>query len=236
MPETDLPGGLELVREAYKSMEEGLRSRHPTWDRSADARLAFFGKVVVITQVALQLGMFQEYQLTKPEWWDASFKPPPPPDQQKKLLDETAKFIGQGYYFSVFSVWERCLRSLVRGIDPTACKGGAAGLNGIYNWLLKRTQRQQSEAFFDLLRLYRNTNHANGVHISEDGRDRVVEVDGRQFPFRHLQVVDMRDWGYNNTWEFILPVVVSLGRETTALVEASPVVEVPVIHELATRD
>src|SRR5690349_4307991 len=202
MPETTLPGGLELVREAYKSMEEGLRSRHPTWDRSTDARPAFFGKVVVITQVALQLSMFQEHQLTKPEWWSASFNPPPPPDQQKKLLDSTAVFLGQGYYFSVFSVWERCLRTVAMRLDPSG-KEGVGDFKSIFSSLLAKTSRKQSEVFFDLLRLWRNTNHTNGLHVSRDGKDRVIEFDGKQFPFRHMQVVDTRDWGYNNSWEFI---------------------------------
>ena len=226
MVEMDLMHALQRVRDVHRTAGERLSESHRGWNVNTDARLAYFWRVNGIAQSALLLGTFHQKDLPMRDWWERSFERFPEPTVLADAINESMRFIGVGLFHAVFSVLESSLRTMVRRVEPTACRGGTANFQRVYSWVTARAERTSADPLFNLLRMVRNTIHNNGSFYSPDGKDESVIHDGKSFVFRHGCAADFRDWGFGNAWEFTLPILVRLCDEVVLIVE-SPEFSVP---------
>lgn len=220
MQALDLLQGMQLLRDRNRAEAVGLETRHPGWDGNSDARIAFFWRAHGIAQSAFVLSTFQTRTLMTEEWWKTAFGQVPSEGDLASCRDEVMRFIGVGLFHSIFSVLEAGMRVMIRHVAPGKFRDGTGSFRDIYVHVLDQAERKDSEAFFDVLRLLRNTIHNNGTYFSPNGRDEVVQFDGRTFEFRHGRVVDFRSWGFDNAYSFSLPALVHLAGEMVAIVES----------------
>lgn len=190
--------------EIIKKLEELISATAVEQKRAAerfpknDGRMGAFGThATALKPVHLGLVLLSKHLLV-PEWWKNISGGTV---SHSDLIIRTEQFhhlLIDGMVHGLSITLETTLRNLVRALDDSACGGGQAPYESIYKWLLKRLSLHTDEniALLSLLRLLRNTNHNNGVHIDRKGKDYIVEWQGKDYSFNHGEPVDLVYWPF----------------------------------------
>lgn len=90
-----------------------------------------------------------------------------------------------GYIQLLFSIVESRFRIFTICLDPTACKIGTDSFKNIYQWLLKKIDKQKYLAILEFFQLLRNTIHNNGVYRNIKEPFKQVTYRDKIFTFEH---------------------------------------------------
>lgn len=101
------------------------------------------------------------------------------------IIDDYDQVIIAGYIQLLFSIIESRFRIFTTYLDPTACKKGTDSFKNIYQWFLKKLNKQQYLAILEFFLLLRNTIHNNGVYRNIKEPSKQVSYRDKIFTFEH---------------------------------------------------
>lgn len=216
---------IEDLRDKFTGVRAQLQSRHPEWNAERDARLAIFSRCAHVLHSAFLFTILHRHVLSHRDFWTSNFNNVPGDGDLRLALRESDVFVFGGLFHFTFSSVEDAFRLYVRALDPEACDQGAGEFYNIKTWLLTTVNRRDLEAYFDLLRLVRNTIHNNGTYLDRRGRNQTVVWQGVTYEFEHGKAPRFVQWN------FLLAQFAQLPDHLSALVEASPLREVGFIND-----
>ena len=101
------------------------------------------------------------------------------------IIDEYDQVITVGYIQLLSSIIESRFRIFTIYLDPTAFKNGTDSFKNIYQWFLKKLNKQQYLAILEFSQLLRNTIHNNGVYRNTKEPSKQVSYRDKIFTFQH---------------------------------------------------
>jgi hypothetical protein len=180
---------LSILVQDFLKIRENLESSYPLWEEK-DGRLTLFTKLVNTTNSTL-IALSTSYGYIEHVFKGVDEK------DAKILGHEYFNFVKIGYTHALFSVIESSLRLFMRGLAPTAHNGGTGNFKPLYDDLLvNRLSSPQTDLvkLLDLFRYVRNSIHNNGVFFNSSGVDETVKYNGKNYEFKHGQLIDFVDW------------------------------------------
>ena len=215
---------VQKLRDKYTAGKDGLSQRHG-WDNQLDVRASIFGKYINLVN-ALQIShWYFNNCLTVSAWYDSI---------SLEKMDESNKIIYLREYDSFTKIstvqimmlgLDSAFRQFVRALDPSACMGGTAEFQGVYQWLFKRLNIDKKWVeHVELIRMVRNTVHNNGVYYHRDGKNKEVQYQGNVYKFEIGKHVSFVTWQLLILWlennvEFITEIVESVDLKSIQVID-----------------
>lgn len=198
----------------FLETSEELKEKHPNYSET-DARLAIFIKCYHVMN-AIHLGaVFMRNHGIQKEWW-SNFTDI---NKNQTVIDETLSEYNKTLRFSLVmsipSMIESSLRDFVRKMNSSACNNGRDDFKNIYSWLLPRLTLNDNEyeSLLDLIRIYRNWPHTNGVYLPKNPGNKIISYKNEEFLFEDGEKIKFR------TWDFYLDKIKDLYDMTLEIVE-----------------
>ena len=202
-PRGDLPKRFELLHGYAINVRNDLTSKYGSRGPD-DPRHAFANQMMVIVFATRLDFIFLNEHLSLPDWWREHGFTGLVENDLVSMAVEGYVTLGTGALMVfAFSLFESALRRIVRAIDCNACGGGTAQFKSIYEWLLKRAEkdwtysRGDPRTFLDLFRLFRNMVHNNGHFVDSTAKDQEVTWRGKTYRFEHGKVPGFAGWEFN---------------------------------------
>jgi len=196
-----------------------LRTLYPSWrvghEQNLDQRPEYFMLLAVILQNIQVSFIHMRDQVCDPEWWRhraAQLFGPQINDQAYVEALESYQTMTRQYFAAqVVSISEYTLASIATSGHGPFQLHASKGFSNAYEYVLsKASLREKYRDLFDLLRLVRNTFHANGT-FSDPRGDTVKKYDGKEYDFQLGQLIKwnnddmilMAQWIIDAMWEVL---------------------------------
>lgn len=177
---------LQDLADLFRTALGELKAKNPTWNPDRDARLAVFLRCQKTMESLVFTFGHLRTDLNLREWWTqrlgtaASVEP-----QAKAVIEELESLQKMGLVQLVYGALERCLRALLRALEPKACNQGTAPFGEVYARLLgKLGLLKKWQGFMDVLVRVRRTFHMQGVYFPASPEKEIeIEYRGRTYSF-----------------------------------------------------
>ncbi|MCV0399034.1 MAG: hypothetical protein K5785_03440 [Nitrosarchaeum sp.] len=214
---------LEKIKNKYCDTYFSLQQQNPNWKKT-DARLAIFIKCKnVLRSTELGAVLTRDHAQQK-DWWkqfgDITN------NETKIIIDETLESFNKTLRFSLvfflFSMIESSFRAIVKSMDHTAYENTKRSFKNMYSWLLSprhiTLDSNEYEKLLDILRLYRNSFHNNGVYLPDNPGNTTIHYKNKQFDF-----IDGKNMSFD-TWDNYLNLVEDVHDMLESIVKANEII------------
>lgn len=180
-----------LQNTLFSGKNEYNDARVTTFSKLADITDALYISLLTTSKCSMQKDWWREQLL---ESYDACEE-----EIQHKVLTSSI-FIYMYGFVAYFSTFEASIRSLLRGVDPSACNNANSSLASVYPCLLSKLNLENDiirdmENTIRFASKIRNTIHNNGVHTDKFKEITKIEWNKKTFLFinnKRLEFAD--DW------------------------------------------
>ena len=224
---------VEQTRSVAKTLEGGLKKKHPGWAEygrqpgddflARDARIELFRSVDLNLQNA-QLGYtFLRDQLGSAGWWNHQAQIVNQGIVEATIREWRIHVRASLFYHTTMAV-EETLRAIVRAAPATFQRSPDGNIARLTREVLAKSGLEGKYGeLFRLTRLIRNTVHNNGVFRPQDGQAATVQYGGESFDFRPGEMVT---FGRRDFEELVPRIIEELARAMFDVVTAKPVSEI----------
>jgi len=157
-----------------------------------DGRLTTFN--MMRSQVnSIGLGLFFiKRHLLDLNWWNTNLPDNYTAEEAIQLLERFDMNLKIGFTLQFFGTFEHGIRTLLFNLDPDACNQARSPFDTVLNCLVDRLAGNYNDELphIDLFRVLRNTQHNNGVHRPQNGKDKSFDFEGQKCNFVMGKAVD----------------------------------------------
>lgn len=196
---------LEQLHNAASDSRRRLRMQSPNLPLT-DPRVGAARHIRACLATSYLMAIFADEQLALPAWWSERLNVTDAELIQDELIPDYMTGLTLLATREPLALFEANLRTLVRAIDPSACKSGTAEFMGsVVPWFLRRLHDSGANPIldgeeFELLDLstaIRNTIHNNGRYLHHSGTDREITWRGTTYRFEHRKAPSFIDWQFH---------------------------------------
>ena len=191
----------EQIKDKFCTSYFSLKQKYPS-RKQTDARFAIFIKCKNVIR-AIDLGAVLVRDHAQNHNWWSQFGDIT--NQETKIiigetLDSFNKILRFSFVMFFFSMIESSFRAFVRTMDSSACNNAKDNFKNIYSWLLSprhiTLSNNEYEKLLDILRIYRNSFHSNGVFLPETPGDQTFTYKNKSYIFEDGKNIHFDTWNH----------------------------------------
>lgn len=180
-----------------------------------DARFLIFHQLAGDSYALGTFAMMLRERATDVEWWNAQPETTGNLDKMAIRANHTSMraLLQFGFFHGVAKHLDHIFRQVLRNLDPEARENGAVAFTRVRRTLFAQTGLEAYEGLITLILLIRDSMAHNGRFCPISRKDLKLNYDGRRYAFKNNEEIEAQEWGFVDTWDFLLYLL----RETDQL-------------------
>lgn len=223
-----------LVRFALEAREVFSASRNK-WLRIKpypDARYMIFHELGSDCFALGSVAMMLRERATDIEWWNSQAETPASLKKTAVMANHMAMrgMLQFGFFHGVARQLDHIFRQVLRNLDPEARENGPVPFSQVRKVLFQQTSLEKYSGLLTLILLIRDSMTHNGRFCPITRKDLSLDYGGKTYIFKNNEEVEVEEWGFIDTWDFLLYLLKETDKMLNELFESPFVALIPYIQ------